>query len=689
MDVMPDTTRSPRPSSADPSDSPDQKKRTRPRRASSESARRGASPQGAPPGAAAVPPPVGSQLSTWASVRRLYPYVRPAVPRLVGGLLSALGASLAALAIPRVLQTLVEGPLAEGAAAHDLGALVVPVVLVLVLGVAEAGFVLLRRNLVMYPGTRIEAVMRMALFRHLQDLPAAFHDRWPGGQLLSRIMGDLGLLRRWLIFGLLQLVVSAVTIVVGVGILLATAGWLGLVYLAGAIPVTVIAFRFSRRYRVIARLSQDQSGDLATTVEESVHGIRVLKAFGRGRDALESFTGQAEELRRTEIRKAGNQATVTTSLQLIPEVTLAVCLVLGSVLAARGQISLGDLVAFFLTAAVINGPVVDLGMTLSMTLNARTAVDRFFQVMETANPLADPADPVEPGPVRGHVELRDVTYRYDDASPPVLDGLDLELPEGTTTALVGLTGSGKSTLAMLVPRIADVTSGAVLLDGVDVRRLRRTDARRPVAVAFEDPTLFSASVRDNVLLGVQESGPDAVDEQERERRLHEALEVAQAGFVADLPDGVDTRIGEEGLSLSGGQRQRLALARAIAARPAVLVLDDPLSALDVTTEEAVTARLHEVLAGTTTLVIAHRPSTVALADRVAVLQDGRITAVGTHAHLLATDAHYRYVISNLEQDWEHYPDHAAAPDDAAPDRTAPDRTAPDRTAPDPRSEDAR
>lgn len=591
-------------------------------------------------------------------MRRLYPYVKPAVPRLVGGLVSALGASLAALAIPRVLQALVEGPLADGAAAHDLGALVVPVVLVLVLGVAEAGLVLLRRNLVMYPGTRIEAEMRMSLFRHLQDLPVAFHDRWPGGQLLSRVMGDLGLLRRWLVFGLLQLVVSVVTIVVGVAILLSTAGWLGLVYLAGAIPVTVIAFRFSRRYRVIARLSQDQSGDLATTVEESVHGIRVLKAFGRGRDALDSFTDQAEELRQTEIRKAGNQATVTTSLQLIPEVTLAVCLVLGSVLAARGQISLGDLVAFFLTAAVINGPVVDLGMTLSMTLNARTAVDRFFEVMETPNPLADPADPVKAGAPRGHVELRDVSFRYEDSAHPVLEHVDLELPVGTTTALVGLTGSGKSTLAMVVPRIFDVTGGAMLLDGVDVRSMRRNDVRRAVAVAFEDPTLFSASVRDNVLLGVPEAGPDAVPEAERERRLHEAVEVAQAGFVADLPEGVETKIGEEGLSLSGGQRQRLALARAIAARPAVLVLDDPLSALDVATEEAVTSRLRDVLAGTTSLVIAHRPSTVALADRVAVLQDGRITAVGTHSDLLATDAHYRHVISSLEQDWEESPEHS-------------------------------
>nr|WP_277210374.1 ABC transporter ATP-binding protein [Isoptericola croceus] len=597
------------------------------------------------------PVPAGSQLGTIASVLRLLPSVRPALPRLVAGLVASLGASLAALAIPRVLQRLVEGPLAQGVAEQDHAALLWPTLAVLGLGVTEAGLILLRRNLVMYPGTRVEAVLRTELFRHLQQLPPAFHDRWSGGQLLSRSMADLGLLRRWLVFGLLQLVVSVITIAVGVGILLATAGWLGLVYLAGAIPVTIIAFRFSRRYRVIARLSQDQSGDLANTVEESVHGIRVLKAFGRGDDALESFSGQAEELRRTEIRKAGNQATVTTSLQLIPELTLAVCLVLGVWLAADGHVTVGALVAFFLTAAVINGPVVDLGMTLSMTLNARTAVDRYFEVLETPNPLTDPADPEDLAAVDeggGHVVLRDVSFRYDDAPAPVLDGVDLELPAGTTTALVGLTGSGKSTLAMLLPRLADVTAGAVEIDGHDVRDLRRHDLRRAIAVAFEDPTLFSTSVRDNILLGVD----DDVPPERRERLLHEAVEVAQAGFVHDLPQGLDTRIGEEGLSLSGGQRQRLALARAVAARPRVLVLDDPLSALDVTTEEAVTARLREVLAGSTSLIIAHRPSTVALADRVAVLSEGRISAVGTHRELLASDDHYRYVIASLEKDWE-------------------------------------
>lgn len=606
-----------------------------------------------------------SERSTFASIRRLHPYVRTALPRLAGGLVASLGASLMALAIPAVLRWVTDGPLTEGVREHDWSGLAWSVVLIAVLGVGEAGLILLRRTLVMFPGTRVEAGMRMALFTHLQDLPIAFHDRWPGGQLLSRIMGDLGLLRRWLVFGILQLVVSVVTIIVGVALLVATGGWLGIIFLCGSVPVTILAFRFSSRYRKISRLSQDQSGDLATTVEESVHGIRVLKAFGRGPDALDQFTDQAEGLRETEIRKATTDAGLTTALRTIPEVTQAVALVVGAYLVAQGDMTLGALVAFFATAQVINGPVVDLGMTLSMTLNARTAVDRYFEVMETENPLTDPATPADlpavtpgvAGQAGGHVVFRDVTFRYDDAVRPVLDHVDLELPPGTTTALVGLTGSGKSTLAMLPPRLFDVTDGVVEVDGVDVRDLTRAQVRERVAVAFEDPTLFSASVRENVLLGV----PDTLSAAEREALLTQALEVAQAQFVAELPEGVDTRIGEEGLSLSGGQRQRLALARAIAARPRVLVLDDPLSALDVTTEEAVTARLRDVLDATTTLVIAHRPSTVALADRVAVLQGGRVTAVGTHHDLLASDPHYRYIISSLEDDYVANDPHCPAP----------------------------
>jgi ATP-binding cassette, subfamily B, bacterial len=319
-------------------------------------------------------------------------------------------------------------------------------------------------------------------------------------------------------------------------------------------------------------------------------------------------------------------------------------------LAYNGQISVGDLVGFFATATVLRWPIESIGFLLSMTFDTRTAVDRYFEVMDETNTITDPAEPKTIDQPRGRLVFDDVHFRYQDSPahiPDLLNGIRLTLEPGETMALVGLTGCGKSTLTALPTRLYDVTGGAVRLDGVDVRDLTREDLRTHIAMAFEDATLFSSSVRDNVLLGRQEfadGGPAA------EAALKEALEIAQATFVYDLPDGLDTKVGEEGLSLSGGQRQRLALARAVAAKPDVLVLDDPLSALDVDTEALVEAALRRVLASTTALIVAHRPSTVMLADRVALLENGRITAVGTHSQLLATSEHYRFVISSLEDD---------------------------------------
>jgi ATP-binding cassette subfamily B protein len=310
----------------------------------------------------------------------------------------------------------------------------------------------------------------------------------------------------------------------------------------------------------------------------------------------------------------------------------------------------GALVAFFATATVLRFPIESIGFLLSMTFDTRTAVDRLFEVLDEPNPIVDPVEPRTVAEPRGRLAFENVHFRYQDAGPDVpdlVDGVDLVLEPGETMALVGLTGSGKTTLTALATRLYDVTGGAIKLDGVDIRDLTREELRRRVAMAFEDATLFSASVRDNVLLGRPElaDDPDAAS-----AVLAEALEIAQAEFVAELPDGENTTVGEEGLSLSGGQRQRLALARAVAAAPSVLVLDDPLSALDVDTEARVEAALRRVLATTTALIVAHRPSTVQLADRVALLQDGRVTAVGTHSQLLATNDHYRYVISSLEPD---------------------------------------
>ncbi|MGO4691965.1 ABC transporter ATP-binding protein [Glaciibacter sp. 2TAF33] len=568
------------------------------------------------------------------------------MPRIYLGMLAALLAGLVALAIPQVLQVLVDGPLSEG----DPRQIWPAVVVVIALGVVEAIMIALRRWFVLTPGTHVEARLRNALYARLQDLPVNFHDRWPSGQLLSRAVSDLNLIRRWISFGIVLLVVNFLTIAIGFVILVSMNWILGLIFLVCSIPIWIYGYVFEEKYSVIARRSQDQAGDLATAVEESVHGIRVLKAFGRGKYALKNFESQAEDLRGTEIEKARAIAGIWLWLLLVPDVAFALCLMAGVWLAGQGQLTVGELVAFFATATVLRFPVESIGFLLSMTFDTRTATDRFFDILDAPNTIVDPEHPLTIDQPQGRLTFENVHFRYHDSPerfPDLLDGVTLELEPGETMALVGLTGSGKSTLTALTTRLYDVTDGAVKLDGVDVRDLGREELRSHLAMAFEDATLFSASVRDNVLLGRPEFAEPSA---EADAALTEALSIAQAGFVYDLPEGVDTMVGEEGMSLSGGQRQRLALARAVAADPAVLVLDDPLSALDVDTEALVEAALRKILAKTTALIVAHRPSTVMLADRVALLQDGRVTAVGRHSDLLASNEHYKFVISSLEDE---------------------------------------
>jgi ATP-binding cassette subfamily B protein len=580
---------------------------------------------------------MAKQTPFFRSISRLYPHVRPIIPRLLLGLLCALLASVVALAIPQVLRLLVNEALKPGGATE---AVWISAGAILVLGVAEAGLVALRRQFVINPATSVETKMRVSLYGHLQDLTVSFHDRWGSGQLLSRAMTDLNFLRRWMAFGAIMLVVTTLTVIIGITVMFVMSWQLALIFLAAAVPIMAYSFRFRTRFSRVARRSQDQAGDLATTVEESVHGIRVLKAFGRSREALENFNEQAEELRQTEIEKARHQAAFTMVVTLLPELALGAGLVAGVMLCASGQLSIGALVAFFATAAVMASPVEFSGMLLAMALTAKTAVDRHFEVMDSPNTITSPPEPRRPGELAGGLRFNNATFAFEDApDKPILKEINLDVRPGETMALVGITGSGKSALIQLVPRLYDVSGGAITIDGVDLRDFHVEELRRLVAVAFEDTTLFSNSVRDNVLLGAPVRTDDVLDE---------ALDVAQAHFAYSLPEGVDTLIGEEGLSLSGGQRQRIALARAIAARPRVLVLDDPLSALDVHTEELVETGLRAVLKDTTTLIVAHRPSTVALADRVALLEDGRITAVGTHTELLAGNHHYRYVIASLD-----------------------------------------
>lgn len=578
--------------------------------------------------------------STTKTLLRILPYAKKALPRIFLGILAGIAAHMFALAIPQLLRDLVDG-FGQG---FDTTDVFWAVMVVLAFGVAEALMVLWRRWLVLKPGTFVEAHMRNDLYEKLQDLPVAFHDQWPSGQLLSRSVQDLSLIRRWLSFGFVLFIANAVTLVVGLTVLFFINWVLGLIFAVTSIPILIRGFRFEKQYGTVARLSQDQAGDLATSVEEAVHGIRVLKAFGRGDHAAGKFAGDASELRSTEMKKAKLIANVWVYLLLVPQTATAFAMLAGIIMIAQGQLTVGALVAFFATALVLRWPTESLGFLLSFTIDAKTAVLRFFEVIDAPVTIEDPARPLTLAQPKGRLEFVDVHYRYPDAPEgqrDLVDGVNLVIEPGQSVALIGVTGSGKSTMTALTTRLYEVTSGSILLDGIDIRHLTRNELRTHIAMAFEDATLFSASVRDNVLLG----SPAPSDEE-----LSKALDIAQAQFARELPDGVETTIGEEGMSLSGGQRQRLALARAVAAKPAVLVLDDPLSALDVDTEALVEQALRKVLAGTTALIVAHRPSTVMLADKVALMQDGKIADFGTHAELLAKNEHYRYVISSLDEE---------------------------------------
>ncbi|MFI5685063.1 ABC transporter ATP-binding protein [Streptomyces sp. NPDC051636] len=569
---------------------------------------------------------------------RLWPYVRPVRIRLFTAGFVAVVASCSGLVIPLVLKWMVDGPVAG----RDPGGVWLGALYLLLLGIAEAVLFGLRRWLVARPLSHVEAEMRAGLYRHLQRLPVAFHDRWGSGQLLSRATTDLMLLRQFLVFPLTFLLVNAVTILVGVGIMLTQDWVLGLVILGPAVPVMVTCFVFERRYAHVARLAQDQVGDLTTVVEESVLGIRIIKGFGRHRSQARAFRELSGTLRGTELRKARLLATIWSVVVTLPEVAVGVALVWGAVRVADGDLSPGTLVAFLSTALALRWPVDSIGFLLAMSQEAATATERYFEVMDE-EPESDAADvTAEAGADKG-IRFHNVRFRYPDAppdSPPVLDRVDLHIRPGESMALVGATGSGKTTLTALIPRLHEVTSGRITLDGEDITAMSRAQLRSKVAVAFEEPTLFSASVGDNVLMGA--------DDDAGTPELERALAVAQAEFAHALPQGTDTRVGEQGLSLSGGQRQRLALARAVVGRPRFLVLDDPLSALDVHTEAAVEAALRRVLADTTALIVAHRPSTVLLADRVALLSGGRVAAVGTHQELLRGNSEYAHLMSGEE-----------------------------------------
>ncbi|MCZ2836343.1 ABC transporter ATP-binding protein [Modestobacter sp. VKM Ac-2985] len=569
-----------------------------------------------------------------SSLTRLLPFARPYRGLIALTFTGALLATLAQLAVPLLTPAIVEGPIARG----DRAALVPLLGLALMFGVAEAALFFLRRWAMNISSLQIERDLRDTLYQRLQRLPVAFHDHWSSGQLLSRATSDVSTIRRFVGFGAVFLVVNLLTCVV-VGVLLVVTWWpLGIAVLATTLPLVFFGMRLEKQYNVESRLIQDEQGELATDVEEAVQGIRVVKSLGRSGMVFGRYDRKALRLRDLELGRVRTLALIWCLFEFQPQITLAVILVGGSLAISSGALTVGGLIGFVALFTVLLWPILSLGFLLAQAQETASACDRIGELLDapltvTDSPGARPAAVGTPARLR----FEHVGFRFPGSADPVLTDVDLVVEPGETVALVGATGSGKTTMTALVARLHDVTSGRVTLDGHDVRDLPLAQLRTVVATAFEEATLFSMSVRENVTLG----RPDAGDAD-----VAEALRVAQADFVHDLPWGLDTRIGEQGLSLSGGQRQRLALARAVLGRPSVLVLDDPLSALDVHTEALVERALREVLAETTALVVAHRASTVLLADRVALLEQGRITAVGRHTDLLAQVPAYRALLSS-------------------------------------------
>ncbi len=573
------------------------------------------------------------------ALRRYLPYLRPYWGLVVIFGLSQLGSLAAAAAIPKVIQYIIDGPISH----HQLGDIGPPVALLVVIGLLEFVFIYLRRNFSGMASLRMETDLRNDFYAHLQSLQVSFHDNWQSGQLLSRAISDIGTVRRFVSYGLIWFLQTIVTFAV-VFVLMAQLDWqLAIVTVLCMLPIAYFSNRFHEKYKVIARRIQDQQGDLTTIIEEMATGVRIIKAFGRMPLMQARFDDMARRLGASNIEAIAERARLWTQLTLLPNLSLAAVLLLGGYSVSHGSLTVGGLIAFMNYVFMLTWPMDAIGWVLSMNEECKTAVQRLNEVMDSRPDIADLPGARAMERCKGRIELRGVGFKYPKSDEWILRDLNLTIEPGETLGLVGRTGSGKTTLAYLVPRLYDVTEGSVLLDGIDVRDLHLRSLRSHIGTAFEDPILFSASVHENLVMG----RPIVSDEE-----LKRALKVAQAEFVWDLPWGLETRVGEQGYTLSGGQRQRLALARAVLGSPPVLVLDDPLSSVDVHTEAVIERALASVLESVTSLLVVHRPSTLALADRVALIDGGRVAAVGTHAELMRTNPLYRALLSQEYEDSE-------------------------------------
>jgi ABC-type multidrug transport system fused ATPase/permease subunit len=501
-------------------------------------------------------------------------------------------------------------------------------------GVLRLAFSVARRLVAGRVSLGVEYDLRNRIYQHLHALELAFFDSQQTGQLMSRSTVDLQAVRFFLGYGLIFILQSLVTIVIAAGVMIAVDPGLAAVSLAPMPVVIWIAFRYGRRNRPATQEVQQRIAELTADAEENVSGVRVVKAFAQEQRQLRRF--------RQAVRRVFDQSMVSTRLRafytpfigFLPQLGLAAVLFVGGRQAIEGRISIGDFVAFYGYVLMLTSPMRMLGIALGMAQRAVASGARVFELLDREPQLTSPPGAPALPPGGGRVELRGVDFGYD-GGPPVLRDIELDVEPGRTVALVGPTGSGKTTLVTLIPRLYDVDAGAILVDGADVRSLDLASLRREVAVVSDDAFLFSASLGENIAYPRADASEDQI--------LRAAERAGLGELLDDLPEGLDTLVGERGLTLSGGQRQRVAIARALLAEPRILILDDATSSVDATTESRIKAALGEVMEGRTTFVIAHRLSTIALADEVLVLEDGQVAARGTHEELLEHSGLYREI----------------------------------------------
>jgi ATP-binding cassette subfamily B protein len=568
-------------------------------------------------------------------IRRVMPVVLAHRSLLVVSLITALIALVAQVAVPGVVRAGIDNALIDKTSELEPFAIAI-----IVLGVTRALMSFVYRFGLYRMAYLIETDLRSIIYRHLTRLSFSFYDRIQSGQVISRANSDIRSVQMFLAF-FPMIAMTVISFVVAFGFMLTINVPLTLMAIAPLPFVYVTGVQLRHRIFPLSWVIQSRMADVATIVDENVNGVRVVKSFAAEEQQIGVLSRAARRLQWATVRQADARAHFAPFMENLPRLGMVAVLVYGGWLVIEGQLQLGTLVAFNAYILMLQAPFRLLGFFLMLGQRAAASAERIYEILDEQPEIVDRPDAVDLSETRGEVELRNVTFSYGDG-PPVLDRLDLHIQPGEAVAIVGRTGSGKSTIARLVPRFYDVDTGAVLVDGHDVRDLSVLSLRAQVGLVLDEPFLFSVSVRDNIAYARPDATMEEVEEAARAARAHD--------FIERLPEGYETVIGERGYTLSGGQRQRVAIARTLLVNPRILVLDDATSAIDVKIESEIHDALVDLMRDRTTIVIAHRLSTISLATRVVLIEGGRIVASGTHAELMATDPRYAEVLARAEEE---------------------------------------